>query len=149
MENKQLWREKRAELGGAAREADAEISQVWDLMVVLWCLRQLHSFPFAPKTCQTSWWIWPMRLQGFSAAKNTSVYYAVKNPGFIGGKNNLKSITLCKKDAAEWVQGNNAAWRRLAEVMSHSWFMLLFLRGAKPRKWKSCIYKKQRVFLRN
>lgn len=36
--------------GGAAEETDTEISQVWDLMALLWCLRQLH-FPSASKMC--------------------------------------------------------------------------------------------------
>lgn len=39
-----------------------------------------------------------MTLQGFTAAKNVSVYNVFKNPVFVGGK---KRIRPCKKDAAE------------------------------------------------
>lgn len=58
-------------------------------------------------------------------------------------------MRLCRKVAPQGVKGNNANCSGWTEAMSHMVYVAasFYIRGAKPRKLKCCIYKMHRVFL--
>lgn len=141
-EEKKSW----GGVGGEAEETSVLIYQFSNSIVLFWCISQLR-FLFSYKVYWTSWWIRPVAVEWLTAAKKCVSVLLFLKIRFCLRQN--KNKIVCKKDAPEGVQGNNANCSGQTEVMPHMVYVAAScnVRGAKPRKLNCCIYKMHRVFL--